>query len=257
MKFAYTDLKQQSRGTVIRVTLSGAAANVFLVDSSNFSNYKNGRRYRYYGGQARRSPVHLTIPSSGHWYLVVDLGGFPGRVNYGVEVLPGAMPAIPSSASPELASIADNVAALPGHDDLGASSDFDVFISHASEDKDAIVRPLAHALQDLGLNVWYDEFSLRLGDSLRRKIDEGLARSRFGIVVLSPAFFRKNWTQYELDGLVTRENTGQQIILPLWHELSKDTLIQHSPSLADKVALRTSDYTIDEIAAEVASVISS
>lgn len=85
---------------------------------------------------------------------------------------------------------------------------FDVFISHASEDKDEIVRPLAHALKQQGLDVWYDEFELRLGDSLRRKIDAGLARSTFGIVVLSQAFFKKDWPNYELDGLVTRAVTG-------------------------------------------------
>src|SRR5690606_41724243 len=61
----------------------------------------------------------------------------------------------------------------------------DVFISHASEDKDEIVRPLAIALRNAGLSVWYDEFELKIGDSLRQKIDKGLSKSRFGIVVLS------------------------------------------------------------------------
>ncbi|MEX2197072.1 MAG: toll/interleukin-1 receptor domain-containing protein [Thermoleophilaceae bacterium] len=133
---------------------------------------------------------------------------------------------------------------------------YDVFISHATEDKDAIVRPLAIALAERGLDVWYDEFELRIGDSLRRKIDRGIANARFGVVVLSRAFFAKNWPQYELDGLVTREiHGGNQIILPLWHGLSKDELLRHSPSLADKVALRTSDLSVDQIADEVAAVI--
>lgn len=83
--------------------------------------------------------------------------------------------------------------------DLGtgraADVGYDVFISHATEDKEEIVRPLATALVVRGLRVWYDEFELRIGDSLRRKIDAGLANSRFGVVVLSPNFFAKNWPQ--------------------------------------------------------------
>ena len=132
---------------------------------------------------------------------------------------------------------------------------FDVFISHVSEDKDDVVRPLAHALQNAGLRVWYDEFELHIGDSLRRKIDRGLVNSRFGIVVLSQAFFKKGWTNYELDGLVTRAVTGEQILLPVWHNISKQEMIEYSPSLADKLARSTSTHTVEEIAAEIADVI--
>jgi hypothetical protein len=133
--------------------------------------------------------------------------------------------------------------------------EFDIFISHASEDKQAIVRPLALALRERGLEVWYDEFELKIGDSLRRKIDAGIARSRFGIVVLSKPFFAKGWTQYELDGLVTMAVNDRQVILPLWHEISKDEVLRQSPSLADKVALRTADHSTYEIAEEIAQVV--
>jgi hypothetical protein len=130
-----------------------------------------------------------------------------------------------------------------------------VFISHATEDKADVARPLADALVAAGLDVWYDEFELRIGDSLRRKIDAGIAGSRFGVVVLSPSFFAKNWPQYELDGLVTREITGDQTVLPLWHKITKAEVIARSPSLADKVARSTTDSTIEEIAHEIADVI--
>ena len=139
---------------------------------------------------------------------------------------------------------------------LGGVQQYDVFISHASEDKDEVARPLANALNDGNLRVWYDEFELRIGDSLRRSIDRGLSRSRFGIVILSPSFFAKNWPQYELDGLVTREMTGEQIILPLWHRVTKADVIAQSPSLADKLARSTSEFTIEQIADEIAQVIS-
>src|SRR3546814_11969636 len=86
----------------------------------------------------------------------------------------------------------------------------DVFICHASEDKDLVARPLAELLRGHGVTVWYDEFSLTVGDSLRRKIDRGLSDSRFGVVLLSPDFFRKEWPQAELDGLVARERSEER-----------------------------------------------
>jgi hypothetical protein len=132
---------------------------------------------------------------------------------------------------------------------------YDTFISHASEDKEELVRPLAEKLQEAGFSIWYDEFQLKVGDSLRRSIDKGLANSRFGIVVLSPNFFAKNWPQYELDGLVAKEMSGGKTILPLWHKVSKNEVIGYSPSLADKVALNTAMYTIDELVEKLAEVL--
>jgi len=105
--------------------------------------------------------------------------------------------------------------------------------------------------------VWYDDFALQIGDSLRRTIDYGLAHSRFGVVVLSQSFFRKGWTNYELDGLVTRAISGEQVLLPIWHNITKKELIEYSPSLADKLARSTSTHTVEEIAAEIAEVIRS
>src|SRR4051812_44436657 len=96
----------------------------------------------------------------------------------------------------------------------------DVFICHASEDKDLLVRPLAEALRAEQIDVWYDEFSIKVGDSLRQAIDRGLAATRFGVVVLSPSFFAKSWTHWELSGLVSRmmrERRG--LVLPLWHNV--------------------------------------
>ena len=117
----------------------------------------------------------------------------------------------------------------------------DVFICHASEDKDEVARPLAEALRERGLKVWYDEYVLRVGDSLRRQIDKGLTSCRFGIVILSPNFFAKEWPQRELDGLVSRETIEvQKLILPIWHNISKEEVAKYSPTLADRVAVETS-----------------
>lgn len=132
---------------------------------------------------------------------------------------------------------------------------FDVFISHASEDKDELVRPLAKALKEEGLRVWYDEFELRIGSSLRRTIDRGIARSRFGVVVLSESFLEKGWPGYELDGLVTRAVSGEQVLLPIWHGVAKQQVMDYSPSLADKLARSTATHTVTEIAADIAAVV--
>jgi len=254
MNFSYYDLGNRSGSEVVELTLSGNAANVFLVDSSNFSSYKAGRRYKYFGGHAKRSPVRLKIPHSGHWYLVIDLGGYGGSVRHSMQILPGALQPlrdIPLSSVPSLVQ--------PRHDEMAApvadDREFDVFISHASEDKDEVARPLAAVLQRAGLRVWYDEFELKIGDSLRRKIDKGLASSRFGVVVLSKSFFAKGWPNYELDGLVTRAVGGEQVILPIWHDITKQELIRFSPPLADKVARSTGTHTVEEIATEIIEVI--
>ncbi len=134
-------------------------------------------------------------------------------------------------------------------------TEYDLFISHASEDKDDFVRPLAETLENLGVKVWYDEFTLKVGDSLRKSIDHGLVKSRFGTVILSSSFCSKNWTQYELDSMVAREMDGHKMILPIWHKVTKTEVINFSPALADKVALNTSMNSIDEIAGQLAEVI--
>ena len=118
----------------------------------------------------------------------------------------------------------------------------DVFLSHASEDKDTIARPLYRALIEAGLTVWFDEAALRLGDSLRRKIDEGLARCNYGVVIISSNFLNKEWPQRELDGLAVREIAGDKtIILPIWHDISQAAIAQKSPTLADRVAAKSTE----------------
>ncbi len=251
MQFIHSDLGHRQRGEVVEVTLT-SGANVRLMSNSDFANYKAGRKHRYHGGLAKKSPVRIPIPSAGRWHVAVDMQGLRGSTRASIRVLPGALPEIreaPLSSAPNLVrAIAPEVKAR--------GEAHDVFISHASEDKDAFVRPLAEALREEGLSVWYDEFSLKIGDSLRQKIDRGLATSRVGLVVLSPAFIGKGWTNYELDGIVTRSVSGDQVLLPIWHNITKQEVIDYSPSLADKVARSTATHTVDEIAREIADLLS-
>lgn len=132
---------------------------------------------------------------------------------------------------------------------------WDVFISHASEDKDTFVRPLAIALRGLGVSVWYDEFALQPGDSLSRSIDKGLAGSTYGLVVISQAFIRKRWPQYELQGLVSREISEDKVIIPVWHGTTRDEVVAFSPTLADKLAIDTSGVTAQDVAIRILKIV--
>ena len=251
MKFSHYNLGHKQAGEVVEVSLSGNAANVRLLDSANFSNYKNRRRHKFYGGLAKKSPVHLPIPHSGNWHVTVDMMGLRGSTRSGVRTMPRPLAPIKEAS---LSSVPSLVRDQPPAVDQSGDA-FDVFISHASEDKDEVVRPLANALKEKGLRVWYDEFELQIGSSLRQTIDRGIARSRFGVVVLSGPFFEKGWPAYELDGLVTRTVSGEQVLLPIWHGVTKQQVMDFSPSLANKLARSTATHTVAEIAAEIATVV--
>lgn len=126
---------------------------------------------------------------------------------------------------------------------MQASEEFewDAFVSHAFEDKEPFVVPLVADLQRYGLKIWFDEFTLHIGSSLRESIDNGLAKSRFGIVILSHPFFAKNWPKKELNGLFSRQVNGCDLILPVWHGLTKEDILRYSPLLSDMVAAKSSD----------------
>ena len=134
--------------------------------------------------------------------------------------------------------------------------EWDAFICHATEDKESFVRELAQKLVREGITVWYDEFTLRIGDSLRRSIDRGLSNSRYGIVVLSHSFFRKEWPQTELDGLVTRERNGEKVILPIWLDVDKEDVTRYSITLADRVAAKAKEG-IEKVITQLLPVLSS
>ncbi|BCX46820.1 molecular chaperone Tir [Haloferula helveola] len=114
--------------------------------------------------------------------------------------------------------------------------DWDLFVSHASEDKEPFVRALVLQLREFGLRVWHDEFALIPGDSLSESIDLGLNRCRFGLVVLSEHFFGKRWTRYELSQLAARERDGSNVLLPLWFGIDEDIVRSFSEPLADRCA---------------------
>jgi hypothetical protein len=248
------DLGNLRKGSTVIVTLKNQA-NVQLMPRSEYRNYQSGRRYRYYGGKATRSPFRIAVPSDDHWVVAVDLGGYAGRISASVAVQPpprGFLPEARSAQANPASSVAVRAEPEEPAPGLLGGQTWDVFISHASEDKETVARPLRDALTKLGITVWLDETQMRIGHSLRRKIDEGIRSSRFGVVILSDSFFRKGWTNHELDGLVTRTVAGEQSLLPIWHELTADQVRAYSPSIADKMAMSTGNYSIEDIAEKIA-----
>lgn len=162
----------------------------------------------------------------------------------------------PRRKSPPVAvstSISESIPASSSSFQLGPIHQYHLFISHASEDKETVARPLFKALTAAGLKVWFDAATLKLGDSLRRKIDDGLAHSRYGVVILSPRFLAKEWPQRELDGLSAREMSGTKAILPIWVEVDGELIAKQSPTLADRLACRW-DEGLDAVVAQILAV---
>ena len=131
------------------------------------------------------------------------------------------------------------------------AAEHDVFISHATEDKESFVNELVEELKKRKVKVWVDDLKIKWGDPLRKSIDEGLNKSRFGIVVISKHFIAKGWTQYELDGLFEKEMSGGKVILPIWHEITKKEVQAFSPALAGRKAMTTASMTPADIADEL------
>jgi hypothetical protein len=127
----------------------------------------------------------------------------------------------------------------------------EVFISHASEDKDSFVRPFAGALiLHPGVNVFYDEYSLMVGNSLLQSVSKGLRECHYGIVVFSPNSIAKKWPQDELAGLLARETTERKIILPVWHNLGLEEMLEYYPIFADRIAAK-SIHGVDRIVSDI------
>jgi hypothetical protein len=131
---------------------------------------------------------------------------------------------------------------------------WDLFISHATEDKQEAAIPLFEALERLGMTVWFDANELKIGDSIRDQIDSGLGACQYGVVILSPNFIAKQWPRRELNALFALEGDGRPRILPVWHNLDRAALVSYSPILADRLAGDTRQG-FDSLAREISKVV--
>ena len=141
----------------------------------------------------------------------------------------------------------------------GDEPEYDVFVSHAWEDKADFVEAFVQALKDREIKVWYDKSKIKWGDSMRARIDDGLRKSKFGVAILSPNYIAegKYWTKAELDGLFQMESINGKTLLPIWHNLTKKQVMDYSPILASKLAMTTATMTAEEIADELLDMLSS
>jgi hypothetical protein len=189
--------------------------------------------------------LHLDTPAGKMWTLreFCPLSELPSAV-----FLPPAQ--VPLT---EVPSLVRSRASLPSA--AGEDGPHDVFISFASEDQDEVAQPLYDALTAAGLKVWFAPITLKIGDHQRKEIDRGIATSRFAVAIISPNYLDKGWTKYELDGIFLKDVAGGQQLLPIWHDITKQDVIDFSPPLADRVARKTADLTIQEIADEIINVI--
>lgn len=146
---------------------------------------------------------------------------------------------------------------IPEPNDIASEEEYDVFVSHAWEDKEDFVDEFVSELRKQELKVWYDTNKLKWGDPMREKIDKGLSKSRYGVVVLSPNYMaeHKYWTKAELNGLFQVETVNGKTILPIWHNLTKKQVVEYSPIIADRKAMTTASMTPAEIASELKNLL--
>lgn len=130
-----------------------------------------------------------------------------------------------------------------------ALSQYDVFLSHASKDKVAIVEELNSSLERLGITIFYDKKALEWGDKWKERILEGTRKAEFAIIVISENFFDREWTEKELNEFLNRQNAnGQKLILPIVHNISNEDLRKKYPQVADIQSIDSKEYTCDQIA---------
>lgn len=132
---------------------------------------------------------------------------------------------------------------------------YDVFVSHASEDKEEFVKPLVDALKNNNINAWYDNDEISWGDSIASSINRGLADSRYAIVVLSPNFLNKYWTTTELDTIMSMESVNTQKLLPIFHNISYKEIADQKPIILGHLGIDSNegiDHIIEQIKIKLA-----
>ena len=131
---------------------------------------------------------------------------------------------------------------------------YDAFISHAVEDKFPIANELCARLEQAGLKIWYSGRELRVGDRLTTAIEQGLSKSRFGIVILSPTYVSKMWTLREFYSLLSREEHGKKTILPILYDITPEQLAQKDLTMAELFSIRADkgmDYVVNVLVNEI------
>lgn len=128
--------------------------------------------------------------------------------------------------------------------------EYDLFVSHSSEDKEDFVKEFVNLLKEKGLSVWYDDDILKIGHNLRKRIDFGIKNSNFAVVIFSEDFLKSKWTNYEYDNIFL-DFYDKEKVLPILHDLTIEELKEFDGSIPMIRALSTKKYTLDEIVQEI------
>lgn len=163
-------------------------------------------------------------------------------------------------ADEQLTAIKDEVSKYFSESNSSGSTDkyeYDVFVSHANDNKQSFVDSLYEGLGRLRIKIWYDTTEIDWGDNLKDAIMKGLEKCRFGIVVLSPEFIGRQWTDKELSELLSRQNERQdKVVLPLLYNLTVEQMIEKYPALSSiKARMITADEDADDVVIDFARVL--
>lgn len=226
----------------------------FIHDSINIEIYE-GKGYEEYCSKANKiRQILKKEPDSQIANLLEDLVEYKSyRDNKRAELLGEEISEFDEKLEQEIKKIIQRMKKIQGNIQLkpilGLNKEYDVFISHASEDKQSFVEPLTKALKDAGIRTWYDADQIGWGESIRQSIDRGMINSRFCIVVLSTDFFKKYWAgTYELNAIFQRAALERNsLILPIWHNITIEEISQHNLTLPDIKALNSSTDTLEQI----------
>lgn len=168
--------------------------------------------------------------------------------NIQTSIRSSVLPKLPTGIyAPQVETLYEELYKRKKDEETSQNMMYDVFISHASEDKPGFVDPLVTELQNAGIRVWYDSLEMQWGKSLREQIDNGIKRSKFAILVLSKNFFAKQWPKRELDGILAKETVTGVTPLPIWHEIKYEEVYEYSPTLAGLYSLSTDKVSIQDI----------
>lgn len=205
------------------------------------------RGYRGYGGYGSYSyPSYSPSGSSGGGRSSVGGSGSSGRPRWSRA---GSSVAYTPAEVRALTPVRDSVekrALLP---DLR-----DVFLCHAWNDRRGAAKELHDLLESLGVSVWFSEKDVVLGTPLLREIDKGLAKSRVGIVLVTPALLRRlhgeGIADKELSALLARD-----LLVPIVHDTTYEALREVSPLLGSRSGLNTAEDTMANVAGKLAELV--
>lgn len=208
------------------------------------------------GGRYSYAPRYTPPPAYSYRPISGGSGGSGGNSNGSSRTVrprwsPGGSPSTYTPTEVRaLTPIRESIEALKK-----APERYDVFLCHAWDDRRSAAKELHETLESVDVSVWFSEKSVALGTPLLREIDKGLAKSRAGLVLVTPAFLHRldaaGIAEKELSALLARE-----LLVPIVHDTTYDNLREVSPLLASRSGLSTEENTMDEIATKISELVS-